>query len=303
MLVLSAPGLRLYLTESLHMWHTYNTCGSNVTRTIFRSKGQKSISYQLFKVFVVSTPWFHPFLTEGWCVLHHFQDKRAKFKITRIIRSFLCVRPLASSLFDRVTLIMTYIQCMRGWCAARPFQDERSKVKVTLVVISFVDIQHMSGDVSCTIFWTKGRRSKSHGLKFWLCPLRGFVPVLFDGITYTIFRTIGQRSRSHRSFQVFPLSALWLRPYLANNFIWSIHTTHEGAMCRTIFSGWKFKSQGDTGSFEFLSCPFCGFLLVCHWSALWLHAYLTGLWRLTSAAAVRSLDLLVSELSICWLPW
>ena len=198
-LVLSAPGLRPNLTESLHMWHTYNTWGGNVSRTIFRSKSQYHFNY--------------------W--------------------KFFCVHPVASPLFDRITIYMTYIQCIRGWCAARPFQDERSKVKVTLFVLSFVDIQHMSGDVSCTIFWMKGRRSKSHGLKFWPCPLRGFVPILFDGITscmaciqhtciqhmgvgggaYAIFRSICRRSRSHRSFHVFPLSAPWLRPYLANNFI------------------------------------------------------------------------------------
>ena len=61
---MSAPWLPPYLTESLHMLHTYNTWGGNVSRTIFRTKSQRSTSYVSFQVLALSAPWVYPYLTE-----------------------------------------------------------------------------------------------------------------------------------------------------------------------------------------------------------------------------------------------
>ena len=74
----STPWLRPYLAESLHMWHTYNTWGDNVSHTNFRikythnpgghnvlgiisrSKGQGHRDH----FFVVSAPRLPPYLTK-----------------------------------------------------------------------------------------------------------------------------------------------------------------------------------------------------------------------------------------------
>ena len=91
-LVLFALWFRPYLTESLHMWHTYYTW-EDVLHTIFRMKGQRS-----------------------------------KVKVTRVIWSFYFVRSVASSLFDRITSYVAYIQHMRGQCVMHHFQVQRSRL-------------------------------------------------------------------------------------------------------------------------------------------------------------------------------
>ena len=100
--------------------------------------------------------------------------------------------------------------------------------------------------------------------------------------------------RPVRLFEVFAMSAPWLRPYLAeslhmwhtyntwgddvlciifrpNHFICGIHITNEGAMCHALFSGWKVKGQGHTGPFNFWHCPLCAFV------PIWPNHFICGI--------------------------
>ena len=87
-------------------------------------------------------------------------------------------------------------------------------------------------------------------------------------VSSTISRSKRQRSRPHGWFAVFVVSTPLLPPYLTESLhMWHTYNTSGGDMSCTRF---------------------------CHLCALWLHAYLTGLWWLRGAAAIRSLDLLVS---------
>ena len=69
-LALSTPWLRPYLAESLHMWHSYNTWGDDVSCTIFRVKGQTSRPHGLLEAFTLSAPWLTPYLTESLHMCH-----------------------------------------------------------------------------------------------------------------------------------------------------------------------------------------------------------------------------------------
>ena len=76
-------------------------------------------------------------------------------------------------------------------------------------------------------------------------------------VSCTIFWSRDQRSRSHRSFEVFVVSTPRFPPYLTGSLhIWHI-TTHEGKMCHAPFSGWKVKGQGHMDVSKFLPCPLC----------------------------------------------
>ena len=183
---------------------------------------------------------------------------------------------------------------------AHHFQVKGSKVKITRVIWSFSHVRSATsslfdhlicgihttreGAVYRVLFsgWKVKGQGYTGGFKFWYCPLCDLVPI-------------------------------W-----PNHFICSIHTTYQGMMCRAAFSGWKLKGQGHTGRSKFLPCPLRGFLLIWpnHFICsihtthertmcrapdfvicpLWLHAYLTGLWRLGDAAATGSLVLLVTGL-------
>ena len=67
-LVLSTPWPHPYLSESLHMWHIYNTWGDDVSHTIFRMKGQRSRSHGSFKIFTLSPPWLSPYCLLEWII-------------------------------------------------------------------------------------------------------------------------------------------------------------------------------------------------------------------------------------------
>ena len=132
------------------------------------------------------------------------------------------------------------------------------------------------------------------------------------------FQNKRSRSRSHGLLQVLAMSALWLHPYMAESLhIWHTYDTWGDDVI--IF---RIKGQGHTGCSIFfnlvcsMACslfdqitshePYiqhmvgAGMLrtIFCHLSALWLHANLTGLWRLRGATAIRSLDLLVRFMAI-----
>ena len=97
------------------------------------------------------------------------------------------------------------MQHMRGRCVVHQFQDQRSKVNVTQVVQNF---------------W-----------QFPLCSSIPISPIHFIRDTHTAHevtmcsapfpRSKVQTSRSHRSFEVFVVSALWLAPYLTKLVFWS----------------------------------------------------------------------------------
>ena len=154
-----------------------NACGTNG----FMGKDQRSKSHGSFEVFVVSAHWLCACLIcfiPGTNIVHdvtkcrdsftgqkvkvtrvaqsvnHFQVKRSKVKVTRVIWSFCGVRSVASTLFDRITLYVAYIQLIRGWCIAPHFQDE--------------------GSSQCHT----GR------FKFWPYPLRAFIHIYLNHFIY-----------------------------------------------------------------------------------------------------------------------
>ena len=55
-----------------HMWHTYNTWVGDVSRTICRTKGQRSKSHGSFKVLAPSAPWLRPYLMESLHMWHTY---------------------------------------------------------------------------------------------------------------------------------------------------------------------------------------------------------------------------------------
>ena len=58
--------------------------------------------------------------------MHYFQDERSKVKVTRVVLIFGTVRSVPSSLFDRITSYVAYIQHMRR-CVVHHFRKERSR--------------------------------------------------------------------------------------------------------------------------------------------------------------------------------
>ena len=268
------------------------------------------------------------------CVTHHFEVQKDKGQSHMGHLKFCCVRSMDSSVFDRITWYVAYIYNMV--CSALFLQLAFYTVhwanvihvrKPSFVIIPAIFLANIvncyfkytqqwnktlftegitlrasdlhnawatilnpfnstwEGIVSCPVFRTKGQGQDHMGcFKFWRCPLCGFIPI-------------------------------WL-----NHFIYGIHMTHEGMMWS--FSGSKVKGQGHTGCSIFfnlvcsMACslfdqitshePYiqhmvgAGMLrtIFCHLSALWLHANLTGLWRLRGATAIRSLDLLVRFMAI-----
>ena len=85
--VVSASCLPPYLTESHHMWHTYNTWRGDVPRTIFRMKGRRSRLHGSFEVFVVSTPWLPPYCHLSALWLHAYLSDRWRLKGAAAFRS------------------------------------------------------------------------------------------------------------------------------------------------------------------------------------------------------------------------
>ena len=187
----------------------------------------------------------------------------------------------------------------------------RSKVKVTLVIWSFFHvhfvasylcdritsyvayIQHMRGAMCHTPFsgW-KRRWSTSHGsFKVLALSAPCFCPYLTESLHINKKKYIqhmrGQCVASHFQDQrskvnvtqvvwIFTLSAPWLSPYFIKSLqMWLTYNTWGGYVSHTSF---------------------------CHLST-WLHAYLNGLWQLRGAAAIRSLDLLVSSIFRAVLPY
>ena len=74
-----------------------------------------------------------------------------------------------------------------------------------------------------------------------------------ENVLQSISMSKGQRSSSHRSFEM--AVTLVIRsfccvcsrapsPFWVITFIYSMHTTHQGTMCRAPFSWWKVKCQG-----------------------------------------------------------
>ena len=141
---------------------------------------------------------------------------------------------------------MWYTQPMRWRCVAHHFRVKKSKAKVTRVVRIF-------------------------------CRVRSVAPSLFDQFTSYVKHTHtthevtmcrsrfpGHRSRSHGSFEIFAMSAPWLRPYLTHKR-WVEHTHNPwGDDVAHIIFGSKGQRSRSIGSFEVFTV-----------SAPWLRPYLT----------------------------
>ena len=83
----------------------------------------------------------------------------------------------------------------------------------------------------------------------------------------TISRSKEQRSRSYESFELcYVCGFLLIWP---NNFIYGLHTTHEGPMCRAPFSGRKVKGQGHMDLSIFLPCPLCSSIPISPIQLIW----------------------------------
>ena len=204
---------------------------------------QRSRSHGLFAVFAVSAPWFRPYLTEslhmwhmrGRCVADHFQVQRSKVKVTRVVRSFCCVRSVAPSLFDRITSYTTH----EGTMCRAPFSDPKVEGQGHMGCSKFLPCP-LRGSVPiwlnnfiCGTYTThegtmchapfSGPKSKGKIPRVVrsFCCVCSVAPSLFDRITSYVahiqpmrgrcvthhFQV--RRSRSHRSFQVFsPVNAL-----------------------------------------------------------------------------------------------
>ena len=131
----------------------------------------------------------------GQCVMHHFQDERSKVKVTWVVSSFGPVRSVPLSLFDWITSYLAYINT---W-----------------------------GDDVLRIIFRMTCQGHTGHLKFWPCPLHGFISIWLkitsyvlhtyntwgNDVSHTIFRRKGQRSRSYGLFEVFTLSTPWLPPH------------------------------------------------------------------------------------------
>ena len=70
--IVSAPWLLPFLTESLHMWHTYNTWRVNVPCPIFRTKGLRLRSHVSFQFLALSALWLRPYLTAPFHMWHTY---------------------------------------------------------------------------------------------------------------------------------------------------------------------------------------------------------------------------------------
>ena len=86
-LTLSAPWLPPYLTQSLHIWHTYNTWGGDVLSTIFRTTGQMSMPQGSFKVFIMSASWLPPDFRLSVLWLHAYLTGPWQLRGTAAMRS------------------------------------------------------------------------------------------------------------------------------------------------------------------------------------------------------------------------
>ena len=70
----------------------------------------------------------------GRCIGYHFQDTSSKVKVTRVVRIFGHVRPMALRLFDGFASYVALIQPISKLCVAQYPLVKRSKVKFTRVV-------------------------------------------------------------------------------------------------------------------------------------------------------------------------
>ena len=253
--VMSAPWLPLYMTESLHMWHTYIT----------------------------------------WGMICHAPFPGAKVKVTWVVWSFGPVCSVAWSLFGQITSYVAYIKHKGQCVAPHfQDQKSRSHGSFKVLALSapwirlyLAESLHLwqayntwGDNVLCTIFKMIVQRSRSHrSFKVFTLSTPWLPPYLTKSLhmwhTYnaqggnvlrTIFRTKGQRSRSHGSFKVLTLSAPWLRPHLIESLHHMWHNTiHAGWCVAHHFQDERSKVNVMSHS-KFLPCPLCGFLLIAWWN-------------------------------------
>ena len=86
------------------------------------------------------------------------------------------------------------------------------------------------------------------------------ISIIYGNTSNDVSRTIsgskGQRSRSHGSFEVFAVSAPWLRCYWTDSLhLWYTHNPWGDNVSRTISGS---KGQGHTGRLKFLPCSLRG---------------------------------------------
>ena len=174
-------------------------------------------------------------------VVHHQKGPRSR---STVIWSFCHVRSLASSLFDRITSYVAYIQ-------------------------------HMRDDVLHSIFRIKDQRWRSHG-SFEVFTLSNpwDPPYLTESLhmchTYNtrgaMCHALFQNERSNVKcrFKSLLCQLHGFIHILLNHFICSMHTADEGTMYRTPFSGWKVICH--PGRLKFLPCPLRVFLIIPRWN-------------------------------------
>ena len=150
--IVSAPWLPPYLTESLHMWHTYTTHEGVMCRAPFsgwKVNGQGHMGrFKFWSCLLCGfiPIWLNHFICgihathEGLCVAHHFQDERS-----RSHRSFLVLALSALWLHPYLA------EALHMWHTYTTSGND-----VSYIIFRFKD----QGHTGC--------------LKFLPCPLRGF---------------------------------------------------------------------------------------------------------------------------------
>ena len=126
------------------------------------------------------------------CVAHHFKVKWSKFKVTRIVRCFCCVRFVAACyLTDLLEVWLKYNPLLSQKPRSNKVQGHTGRWRF-FRVCSVVPIypNHM---------W--------HKYNPW-----------GDDVSHTIAWTKGQISRSRCSFGIFALFTSWLHAYLPDSF-------------------------------------------------------------------------------------
>ena len=174
-----------------------------MSRTIARTQGQRSKPHGSFQVLALSAPWLRPYFTESldiWqtCITLLGDMSRTNFGMKgqghEVVSSFGPVHGFVLIWLDHFVGDIHTAQ-ERTMCHV-PLLGRKVKVKVTRVV----SISAQSAP------WLRPYVIKP--LHMW-----STYNIWGDDVSRTIFNMKVQKSRSHRSFEVFTLSAPWLPPY------------------------------------------------------------------------------------------
>ena len=212
---MSDSWLCAYLTYSLHMWHKYNheemICQS---RTIARSKDQRSRSHGSFKVFAVSAPWpiwLNRFIYNPWEEVSHTIPISKGHKC--------CVCTLAPRWFWQIRFIDGTNKTNEGTMCHATFSGQKLKVTWSFEV-SVVSAP-----------WLAAYLTKHSSHEMWLWHVHFQVKRSKVKVTWVVQIDI-------LSFPLY--GSLSIRPI---RIIFSTNISHEVTMCHTPSPSQEVKGQ------------------------------------------------------------